>query len=191
MTKSIIKTDFKRTLTVQEGWMDGGSKHLSVKDTDYDKEINTLLSGDNAKQIATALLPEGSVVVTDLPEAKIGAWDSRVYSGNVDRTIHAEPEKIEQTAKNLLAIAAFIREHNAEKAEAEAAAVAKHEEILKLEQAERESLKARRDALVHEFTGSTSTSYSYASPLAQNAVDRVIELEDAAPKPVTTSMFSL
>jgi hypothetical protein len=119
----------------------------------------------------------------------------------VDRTIHAEPEKIEQTAKNLLAIAAFIREHNAEKAEAEAAALAKHEEILKLEQAERvrvaeeakqAKLKERRDALVQEFTGNPLTAYAFTSQLSRNAVDRVIELEDkAAKKHPTTSMFSL
>ena len=53
----------------------------------------------------------------------------------------------------------------------EAAKAAEYEAIAKRDK--------RRDELVKELTENPSTAYQYASPLSQQAIDRIIELEAA------------
>lgn len=48
------------------------------------------------------------------------------------------------------------------------------------ETADREALEMRRDELAREFGGHDLCEYRYSTTLAQNAIDRVIELEDKA-----------
>lgn len=48
------------------------------------------------------------------------------------------------------------------------------------EAADREALETRRNELVREFRGDGKGKYEFCSPLSQQAIDRVIELEGGA-----------
>lgn len=180
MTKSIVKTDFHREITVQGGWINEGSKHIGIKNTANSTEtVNALLSDENAKEIAGALLGDNAVIITDLPEAEQTPWGHRVYAGNADRHETADPAEVEQLAKNLLAIAKFIRTRNTEKEAAEEAAEKAEAERLRVAEEAKAKLTTRRDELASELRGYES-HYSNSTYVLKKAIDRVIELEDAA-----------
>ena len=172
-----ITTEYARGFEVVPGWLGAGSKHLTVTDTFHDVTVTSILSKEETLGLAQALLPEDSVVITDLPEAT--SYDSFgktiVKSGNTRYYTDKDPEYIETFAKEQLAIAKFIREHRAEEerlaklaAEAEAAQQAKRNK--------------RRDELAKQFasqSGNESYRYYLCSDLAKNAIDHIIDLEEA------------
>lgn len=175
MTKTVIKTDsglINRTITVDN---DGGV-FLKVSDN-TGKEIQTNLTAWESKalpMLINALLGEGATVIKDLPEAGVDNSFSHtntvIRSGSRIAYTVANPAKLVTEAKELLALAAFITKHN----EAEAAA---EEATVKAKEA---ANTARRDELVKELSGNSSTEYQYATPLTQAAIDRIITLEEAA-----------
>lgn len=181
--KTTVRTNCNRTLQVTD-YSFSNEVYLKVSNHSKTQEISSVLTPEEAKTLAGALLSNNVAVITDLPEAKLNPWETRVYSGDVDRTAHSDPASIEETAKNLLAIAKFIRKANAEK---QAAAKAK-DEAAKAEQKAKEEaeakLTARRDKLAQELTGLPFVTYGTRISTLRRAIDRIIELEDfgAAPK---------
>lgn len=169
--KTVITTPLSRELIVRDH---GHSFNLHVKDTDgtYAKpgEVYTSLNPEEATKLANALLGENATVVTDLPEAQLsGEW---VEAGPHSRHINTSPAALRRVAKDLLAIAAKITELNTEKeaAEAKAAEEAK---------AKADAREKRRNELATELVG-TPCTYSGRLAVLQDAIDRIIDLEEAA-----------
>jgi hypothetical protein len=172
VTKTVIDSKaglVNRVITVDNDGM------VFLKVWDGSREIQTNLTAWESKalpQLITALVGEDAVVITDLPEVTFGfpPFGTREYAkaGNVEKWVDADPEKLVKTAKGLLAIAAVITKRNEEKAEAEKV------------KAEEDAKRTRRDKLVQELSGNPETAYEFATPLSQAAVDRIIELEEAA-----------
>ena len=175
MNETVVTTDFDREITVKKDW---GDTFLTVKDTGYSHtQISSLLPEEEARKIGEALIGDNAMVITDLPEAT--SYDcfgkTIVKSGNTRYYTDKGPEYIETFAKEQLAIAKFIREHRAEEerlaklaAEAEAAQQAKRNK--------------RRDELAKQFasqSGNESYRYYLCSDLAKNAIDHIIDLEEA------------
>lgn len=164
-TKTKITTDYGRELNVAHSTYD---VNLHVKDTDGayggKSEVYTGLSHGEAAQLAAALVGENATVITDLPVASEDGY-GYVEAGTTSR-LSGDAESILQQAKNLLAIHAFIVKRNEEKEEEEKRA--------------EKARKARRDELTKELTGNHHTEYAFTTELSQKAIDRIIDLEEAA-----------
>lgn len=188
--KTTVKTNNNRTLTVTD-YDFSDDVYLRVSNHYNTQEISSALTRAEAKTLAGALLGNNVAVITNLPEAKDHGY-GYVYAGNVDRHRTNSPDEIEELAKNLLAIAKFIRKANAEKeaAEAKRVAEAEAEAAIKAEKEAADKRDARRDELASEFRGYKST-YSDSSHVFKKSIDRVIELEDAAAKAKTKPLFQL
>lgn len=182
MIGTIVETRIGRKFVVTNH-AEGRDVFIDVTDTSkvpaYGTRVFSMLKQEEARKLAGGLLGNNVAVITDLPEATLGAWDSRVHAGNADRPVYSDPEKIEETAKNLLAIAKFIRKANAEKEAAAEAQKAKEAEAALAELEKQVKLTERRDALATKFRGYKST-YSNSSSIFMKSIDRIIELEDAA-----------
>lgn len=169
MTQTVIDTKLARTFTVVP--QSGGAKHLTVKDTDQSKEVRAYLYKDDAEKLGLALLGENATVVTDLPVAtrRKGTFDPHdvVTSGRVSFYDNVDPEKVLQDAKDGLAVYKLLVEQQA--------LAAKEAEVAKAKEAERTK---RRDELAEELRG--WGTYTQSSEIFRAAIDRIIELEEAA-----------
>lgn len=166
-----IDTGFDRMLTVVDY---GNDKHLTVNDTNGETEIPTLLREDDATKLASALLGEDAVVITNLPEVKLDDFGWVEADGTARYLRDVTSESVLTNAKGLLAIRAFLVKRDEEKAEAEKA---------KAEAAAIDARNARRDEVAKEYTALMTYTSDYAGllPWARAMVDRIIELEKAQP----------
>lgn len=150
---------FDRTLTVTKG---GSLVYLKVEDG-RGRFVTTLLGAATGK-LVDALLPEGSVVVTDLP--KVHREDDGSFSANGHyRQSDCNIEDLMKRVKALLAIASEINALNDDKQVAAAAAA----------EAARDN---RRDELAVQYC--LCNRYYMLGSTSKKLVDRIIELEDAA-----------
>lgn len=155
--RTVITTGYDRKLTIRDH---GHSFNLHVKDTDgtfaQPGEVYTSLTPEEATKLANALLGGNATVVTDLPKVeKSGGY---LFAGNYSRSITNSAEEVLENAKALLAIHAFLVEQEQEQAEADAR-------------------EKRRDELTTELG---AAPYGTLSVIAQKAIDRIIDLEEAA-----------
>jgi len=165
VTKTIVETRINRKFTAFK-W--NGGVDLDVRDTSNNDRVFSVLSPEQANDLATALLPEGATVITDLPEATRGT-NGYIAAGGYSRYQSNTPEEVLNNAKALLAIHKVMVEQQA--------VAAKEAEAAKAKEAARTK---RRDALVQELTGNPHTAYVWCGDLSKVAVDRIIELEEAA-----------
>jgi len=143
-----------------------GAKHLTVRDTDQSKEVRAYLYKDDAEKLGLALIGDNATVITDLPEAE-GKYGYVLASG-YERSSATSAEEVLKNAKALLAIHKHLVEQQA--------VTAKEAEVAKAKEAE---LTKRRDELATEFRGYVST-YRGSTSAFSGAIDRIIELEEAA-----------
>lgn len=168
-----ITTDYSRELTVINR---GYEFNLAVKDTDgkyaVKGEVYSHLTSEQATKLANALVGENATLVTDLPEAKLKhTW---VEAGNVDRHKDTDPAEVLEHAKQLLAIHAFLVKAQAEREAAKAAEEAKTK-------AKEAANAKRRDELASELAeGDPRATYSSRLTVVKKAIDRIIDLEEAA-----------
>jgi hypothetical protein len=131
--------------------------------------VFSVLSNGQATELAAALLGENATVITDLPKAKLR--HGFVEAGGIDRHASSDPADVLNHAKELLAIHKVLVEQQA--------VAAKEAEVAKAKAEAKESeLTKRRDALAAEFRG--WGTYGNSSETFQKAIDRIIELEEAA-----------
>jgi hypothetical protein len=177
VTETIIKTGLARELTVETSWDD---IYLRTKETGSFKnvEVSSFLTKEHAVELATALLEAaGKTAVTfdELPEVTEGTrpWaDNYLYSNNMAQAADSDPKMVLEKAKGLFAIALELQKRQDE-------AVAKAKAEFEAEKAKEAELTKRRDKLAFELS---EDFYGYAgvNRITQSAIDRIIELEDAA-----------
>jgi hypothetical protein len=170
--RKIIETHLSRKFTVESSGWDGGVI-FTTENTNRGGEISSRLLHSHAVDLGVAVLEEaGQKVFTyegTLPG--VGTDNGFLVSGQgmvqQSRSVNTSPEDIVGQIKALIAIhKTLLKREEAAKTEAEQKRVAE------------ETLRARRDALVNEFAGTTTRSYSCATEILQSAVDYAIELED-------------
>jgi hypothetical protein len=168
VTTTTFDTNIDRKLTVTTG---GWGADLHVVDTSANNAVFSVLRPEEATKLGTALLGDNTTVITDLPEASIETpafgYRKVVRAGSESRYLDGDPERVMTAVKDLLAIHKVLVEQQA--------VAAKEAEVAK--EAERQK---RRDELTKELTDNARTEYQYASDLAQSAIDRIIDLEEAA-----------
>lgn len=156
-----INTHLARNLTVKE-YEYGDEVFLTVADTNMSTEISTALTKEESATLGKALLGLDATVITNLPEA-VDDGAGYVTSGYVGRQLKSDPEHVENVAKNLLAIAQFIRAQNAADKAVEAEAAEKLVQLTKV-----------RDTLADLFRP-TGGKYSECTIVTRNAIDYIIE----------------
>jgi hypothetical protein len=135
------------------------------------------LNKENRKAIATELLVplDATVVDAKLPATEIifmSNGHKRISCGGVRAdTSPSEAEYFRASGLKYLAVAQRIDAELANEEEA------RQKRLAGLEQAK---LRTRRDALAQQFMNNSWANYAACGGATRNAIDRVIELEDAA-----------
>lgn len=185
MTITNIKTPFRRELTVENNGPYDTYLQVTGDDWSTKHDVKTFIPKAQVGELIEALLGENATVVTDLPEAKVDPSFNHsktvIRSGSSIEYVTKDPAKLVATAKELLAIATFNTKYQEEQAaETEAKAKAKEAAV-----AEKETARAKRrnelaDELAPRTPGLGKNWYSNVSGNLQKAIDRIIELEEAA-----------
>lgn len=182
-----ITTDYSRQFEVTGSGID---TFLDVRDTDTKRSISSWLHGNTAEELGEALLEAAGkklYAFDDLPKVTTNGYYLR--ADNVSRLATTDPADVMDRIKGLLAIhGELVKREEAKKAEQEAAERAAKEtaeaekKAAEAEKKAAEAKAARRDELVREFnpTASWVATYYEVSSTARKAIDRIIELEDAA-----------
>lgn len=168
--KTTITTPFRRELTVEK---DGPDTYLRVTGDDFGTkhDVKTFIPKEQVTELVNALVGENGTLVTDLPEATVSENGLYVAAGDVQRRIeYYTAEDFLTSAKQYLALHAFMVKHEAEQEAAKAA------------EAEKEAQRTkRRNELAAEFRGyGGPTAYSASTGVFKAAIDRIIDLEEAA-----------
>lgn len=171
-----INTNYQRVFEVIH---DEGSIYLNVRETANWGKVDTVrsfLPDKVAVELATALLEAAGQEVThtpdELPKVVEGWNDNRLHSNNVGANLTDDPKMVMKKALGLLAIAKELEKRQAE-------ALERNKAEAKAEKEREEKLRQRREKLAQELSEGMRT-YFYSPDSTRNAIDKIIELQDAA-----------
>lgn len=157
LNKTIVKTASNRSIEVCEE-ANGHYVSLYVTDTLFNDTILSSLPKDKAKQVGKALIESAGgkfVGSIDTKATHSGGW---ITSGSFSYQDTFDPDRVQQSIDSLRAI---------------------RDKLTEVQKDEKDR-KARRDRIAREVTEDPERTYSSASYIVKNAIDRIIKLEDDA-----------